>query len=77
MFNISRHFSQRNNQTGLMEWFFIARAQEGVFGPFHSEKLAEQALKDFIKLNIKMNDDGGRSKNAVDGITHDTPHDKK
>jgi hypothetical protein len=59
MFEVDRTFSQRNAETGLMEWFFSAR--EGILGPFHSKKEAEKAIETFINFNIKNNDDGGRS----------------
>ncbi len=59
MFEVDRTFSQRNAETGLMEWFFNAR--EGVLGPFHSKKQAEKAIETFTNFNIKNNDDGGRS----------------
>ncbi|MGZ4981549.1 MAG: DUF6316 family protein [Methylobacter sp.] len=59
MFEANRTFSQRNAETGLMEWFFSAR--EGILGPFHSQKEAEKAIKTFINFNVKNNDDGGRS----------------
>ncbi|HEY8218626.1 MAG TPA: hypothetical protein VIF86_00850 [Methylobacter sp.] len=41
MFEVDRTFSQRNAETGLMEWFFSAR--EGILGPFHSKKEAEKS----------------------------------
>jgi hypothetical protein len=66
MFKISRYFSQRNNQTGLMEWFFFGRNHEGVFGPYQSEKLADLALKDYIQLKMRLNDDGGRTPEKPD-----------
>ena len=66
MFKISRYFSQRNNQTGLMEWFFFGRNHEGVFGPYQSERLADLALKDYIQLKIQMKDDGGRTPDGPD-----------
>lgn len=59
MFEADRTFSQRNAETGLMEWFFSAR--EGILGPFHSKNEAEKAIQTFINFNIKNNDDGGRS----------------
>ncbi|MGZ4957200.1 MAG: hypothetical protein ACXV8Q_19050 [Methylobacter sp.] len=62
MFEIDRTFSQRNAQTGLMEWFFNAR--EGVYGPFSSKERSSKALEDFIKFNHKNFDDGGRGSNG-------------
>lgn len=59
MFEADRTFTQRNAETGLMEWFFSAR--EGILGPFHSKKEAEKAIATFINFNIKNKDDGGRS----------------
>jgi hypothetical protein len=59
MFEADRTFSQRNAETGLMEWFFSAR--EGILGPFHSKKEAAKAIETFINFNVKNNDDGGRN----------------
>ncbi len=59
MFEPERTFSQRNNQTGLVEWFFSAR--EGVLGPFQTKEQAKKSIAEFIQHNIKNNDDGGRS----------------
>lgn len=59
MFKTDRIFSQRNSDTGLMEWFFSAR--EGVFGPFENKEQAKNELKAFADFNMKINDDGGRS----------------
>lgn len=58
MFDVERVFSQRNPQTGLMEWFFFAR--EGVFGPFSNKEKSTEELNAFIKNCIKNGDDGGR-----------------
>lgn len=59
MFKPDRTFSQRNNETGLVEWFFSAR--EGVLGPFQTKEQAKKSIAEFIQHNIKTNDDGGRS----------------
>ena len=59
MFEVDRTFSQRNNETGLVEWFFSAR--EGVLGPFQSKQQAKKAMDEFIQFNQKTNDDGGRN----------------
>ena len=59
MFSADRIFSQRNNKTGLVEWFFNAR--EGVLGPFESRQQATKAKDEFIQFNIKMKNDGGRT----------------
>ncbi len=59
MFEVDRTFSQRNNETGLVEWFFSAR--EGVLGPFQSKQQAVKAMDEFIEFNKKTNDDGGRN----------------
>lgn len=59
MFEVDRTFSQRNNETGLVEWFFSAR--EGVLGPFQTKQQASKAMDEFISFNKKTNDDGGRN----------------
>lgn len=58
MFEIKRVYGQRNNGTGLTEWFFTAR--EGIFGPFTSEAKASQELEEFKKFCIANGVDGGR-----------------
>ena len=57
-FEIDRTFSFRNPDAGLMEWFFNAR--EGICGPYSSKEEASKFLKEFIKKNIELCDDGGR-----------------
>ncbi len=61
MFEIERVYGQRNDVTGLTEWFFPAR--EGVFGPFTSKATASQALEEFKKDCIASGNDGGRTLN--------------
>lgn len=61
MFDIDRVYGQRNNQTGLIEWFFTAR--EGVFGPFSSQEIATLALEKFKEFNVENCNDGGRDLN--------------
>ncbi|MDP2904168.1 MAG: hypothetical protein Q8N96_13860 [Methylovulum sp.] len=63
VFDVKRCFSQRSIETGLMEWFFLAR--EGVFGSFVDEKQAEKELETFKLINIKAKDDGGRHSMAI------------
>lgn len=58
MFQADRVFSQRNAQTGQIEWFFMAR--EGNFGPFRERNIALKEMEVFIKNCVKNNDDGGR-----------------
>jgi hypothetical protein len=58
MFNQDRVFSQRNPDTGHMEWYFDTR--EGLMGPFTSEVLSRKALQNHIKHCISQNLDGGR-----------------
>ena len=58
MFNTNRIFSCANLNSGLTDWFFNAR--EGVYGPYSSEEEASKFLKEFIKKNIVLCDDGGR-----------------
>jgi hypothetical protein len=60
MFVIDRAFSQRNLDTGVMEWFFDVR--EGVYGPYSSKEQTSKLLKEFIKHHMAMGDDGGRIK---------------
>jgi hypothetical protein len=60
MFNAARVFSQRNPNTGLIEWFFSAR--EGNFGPFRDMQTAAKELDAFIQDCIKNGYDGGRAK---------------
>lgn len=59
MFEIDRTFCQRNNKTGLMEWFFQAR--EGLVGPYSSKQIAIEELNIFIGRRSTSGDDGGRS----------------
>ena len=58
MFRAARVFSQRNPETGLIEWFFSAR--EGSCGPFRDMQSAAKALEAFIQNRKKYKDDGGR-----------------
>ena len=58
MFELDRTFCQRNEDTGLMDWYFNAR--EGVYGPYRSKQIAEKELKIFINRHKIDNDDGGR-----------------
>lgn len=58
MFKIDRIFSYFNRDSGLTDWFFNAR--EGIYGPYSSEEEASKFLKEFIKKNIALCDDGGR-----------------
>lgn len=62
MFRIDRTFSQRNEKTGRMEWFFNAR--EGTYGPYYTEKDASTALKRYIQYQKSIKNDGGRSEQA-------------
>lgn len=59
MFEVDRVYGQRNNRTGLTEWFFTAR--EGVFGPFASKGKASQAVEKFKKDCVANGNDGGRN----------------
>ncbi len=61
MVDTERVYRQRNNETGLTEWFFPAR--EGTFGPFPSQETAIQALEEFKKYCIANGKNGGRSLN--------------
>ncbi|MDD5033168.1 MAG: hypothetical protein PHE55_00290 [Methylococcaceae bacterium] len=58
MFQLQRVFSQRNPNTGVMEWYFDAR--EGTMGPYPSEPTAQKALGDHIIFCIQNKLDGGR-----------------
>ncbi|MFI3220544.1 MAG: hypothetical protein QX189_15705 [Methylococcales bacterium] len=60
MFDLDRTFCQRNDKTGLMEWYFNAR--EGIFGPYVSKQMAIEELKVFVERRRLTADDGGRSK---------------
>ncbi len=60
MFELDRTFTQRNMKTGLMEWYFNAR--EGIFGPYHNKKMAEEELNVFCERRKLAEDQGGRSK---------------
>jgi len=59
VFRTARIFNQLSTETGLNEWFFMAR--EGVFGPYPSKELALKYLNDFVERKIKAADDCGRS----------------
>lgn len=67
MFRLDRSFSQRNEKTGLMEWFFNAR--EGIYGPYPSKELADKGLKKFIDYHSQTGNDGGRSLNAKNKLS--------
>jgi hypothetical protein len=75
VFGAARIFSQISNETGLSEWFFMAR--EGVFGPYQSKEVMLKALNDFVEHKIKTTDDGGRSagkhKLSLEPLEHDYP----
>jgi len=58
MFEHSRVFINRNNQTGHMQWFYETR--EGVMGPFDSKQLALEALERHVKYAKEHHLDGGR-----------------
>lgn len=58
MFELDRTFSQRNMQTGLMQWYFNAR--EGLFGPYETKKMAQDELRIFVERRKLSGDDGGR-----------------
>ncbi len=60
MFDLDRIFYQHNTETGLIEWFFSGRTEEGIYGPFFDQTEAVQALEAFIKFNIEFSDTGGR-----------------
>jgi hypothetical protein len=60
IFNPDRIFSQRNNKTGLLEWFFSAR--EGLFGPYDTRDTTVKIVQEFIERHKAIGDDGGRSK---------------
>jgi hypothetical protein len=59
MFSANRVFSQRNNVTGQIEWFFEAR--EGIMGPYESAAYANKALDEFKKRCLHLGSDGGRT----------------
>ncbi len=60
MFRPHRISSQRNPNTGLIEWFFSTR--EGLFGPYPSKEQALFSLNDFVQARANAGEDGGRSK---------------
>jgi len=64
MFEHSRIFSNRDNHTGHMQWFYETR--EGVMGPFDSKPLALEALQRHIEYAKGHHLDGGR----VLGLDH-------
>jgi|GEM_PF-663098 len=59
MFSANRVFSERNNRTGQIEWFFEAR--EGIMGPYDSAASANKALDEFKERCIRLGCDGGRT----------------
>ncbi|HYE37154.1 MAG TPA: hypothetical protein VEB01_17270 [Methylocaldum sp.] len=59
MFKADRVFSERNNTTGQIEWFFLTR--EGVMGPYESEAFAKKSLDEFKQRCIVIGADGGRT----------------
>ena len=63
MFDIDRTFCQRNNKTGLMEWYFHAR--EGLYGPYETKIMASNELKIFVERRKLVDDDGGRDKTKI------------
>jgi hypothetical protein len=59
VFGSIRIFSQLSAESGLNEWFFLAR--EGVFGPYPNKELALNSLNAFVDTKVNALDDGGRS----------------